>query len=123
MTDVRAKIAAGDYETKLPWNSSVTMPEVLKKSVSKLTTDEMATIVEVKASYEADLAAARSGREARRADEARLMDEFRRDLENENGMVGHPKAGLLWDKAKSYSDGDGLTGIMLRYEDLVELVK
>ena len=53
----------------------------------------------------------------------RLTDELRARLERENGVVGHPKAALLWSKAWEHGHSAGLSEVESWYDDLVELIK
>lgn len=68
-----------------------------------------------------DDAALKAARLAYSADANRLLVEFQKDLEEENGMVGHPKAEAVFKKARH--DGDGFREQADQYEELVALVK
>lgn len=44
-------------------------------------------------------------------------------LEEKYGVVGHPKADLLFDMAWDYGHSGGEEGVEFYYEDLIELIK
>lgn len=44
-------------------------------------------------------------------------------LEEENDLVEHPKAGMLWSKAWEMGHSAGLSEVELYYNDLAELLK
>lgn len=58
-----------------------------------------------------------------RNEDARMNALFRKDLEEECGMTGHPKADLLFDKAWDLGHSSGFNEVAIYYTDLVELVK
>lgn len=49
------------------------------------------------------------------AEEARMEDLLRQDLEEEHGMTGHPKAGKLFDLAWSYGHSSGYHDVVSHY--------
>lgn len=63
--------------------------------------------------------------EQRKANEeaGRRADELRARLERDNGVVGNPKADLLWSKAWELGHANGLSEVECYYDDLVELIK
>lgn len=61
--------------------------------------------------------------EAYNQEEVRLVELFRADIETEYGMVGHPKASLLFSKAWERGHSGGFCEIAIVYDDLVELIK
>ena len=60
---------------------------------------------------------------AKRIEEAELLAMFKADLEVEHGMIGHPKADIMYSKAWEEGHGSGLYEVALCYENLVELIK
>ena len=54
---------------------------------------------------------------------ALLLERFVPDLEEEFGVVGNPKAGLLYWKAYDRGHAYGLEEIYSHYSDLVELIR
>ena len=64
--------------------------------------------------------------EARRQyyiEEKRVMSIFQEDLMKELGILGHPKAQLLYDIAWSHGHSDGLHSVVNWAEELVVLIK
>lgn len=61
-------------------------------------------------------------RRAYREDEARLLREFRADLEKEFSMTDHPKAFLLWEIAWREGHSEGLASVYRWYDELSVLV-
>jgi hypothetical protein len=53
----------------------------------------------------------------------RLIGVFENALQEEHGMKGHPKAGLLFYKAWDKGHSSGHYEVALAYADLLELVK
>lgn len=119
---VRDKINAGDYETKLPYPMKPKNPSILNARVGSLSADELASIPKTKAAYEKEMAEYPALRAAYNADEARLLAQFKADLEAEYGVVGHPKADKLYALAWEHGHSAGLTEVVHYYEEFVELV-
>ena len=70
-------------------------------------------------SWEEVVAQQRLYREEQRSIEAQL----RADLETEHGLIGHPKASLLWDMAWEDGHGYGYIEVVYLYDRLANLVK
>lgn len=121
--NVREKLAAKAYEVTLPYPTTVREPAVLRKTARDLTAEEFATLPQVKADYEIAKAAEKEARDAYYRQMGELTEQFRRDVEAENDMIGHPKASLLWSKAWEMGHSAGLGEVLTYYEDLVELVQ
>lgn len=62
-------------------------------------------------------------RQAYRSEDVRIHNEFRKSLEEEFGMVGHPKANKLFEIAWREGHSEGYQSIVYWYEELYELVK
>lgn len=62
-------------------------------------------------------------RRAHGVEEARIVAEFRSDLEMEFGMAGHVKADALFSRAWEDGHAYGLSEVASRYADLVELAR
>lgn len=62
-------------------------------------------------------------REKHDAEERRLTELFRADLEVEHGFTGHPKAGALFSKAWDHGHAVGLHEVAFWYADLAELAR
>lgn len=59
----------------------------------------------------------------RRAEMMRAEVELREKLERENGLVGHPKAGKLWQLAWQWGHAYGDNDVKDYYDDMAELLK
>ena len=59
----------------------------------------------------------------RSLDEARLLVEFKKDLEAVFGTAGNPKADLLYSKAWDLGHDNGLNEVLTYYNDFVELIR
>lgn len=117
------KIQNGDYMTKIEPNPRPPIPLLLRKRASELTEDEIATLAVVKAKYVAAEEAHKSNYQERIADGNRLIAQFQHDLEEEAGMLDHPKAALLYSKAYEDGHASGFAEIHHVYYNLLELVK
>jgi hypothetical protein len=62
-------------------------------------------------------------REAMREKERQETDAFRARLEEENDIVGHPKADKLWSLAWEYGHAYGYTEVKSYYVEMMELLK
>lgn len=118
---VRDQINNGDYKTKLPYPERVPKPLLMRKRVEDLNEGEIASIPQVTADFKATLAKWDVDYTQYRDDQNRLDRQFRDDVEAEFGMTGHPKADVLWSKARERGDGD-TDGTLDAYEDLHELI-
>jgi hypothetical protein len=117
------RVVAGEYNTKLPYPERVKEPAIMRKMAKDLTPDELVALPSIVAQYEADKVAYNEARAAYSADGGRLSDQFKADLEAENGVVGHPKADLLWSKAYDHGHSAGFAEITIYYNDFVDLIK
>ena len=113
----------GEYKNSLPYPERVKEPAVLRKSARDLTDDEVASLAAVKAQYVADVEAHERAKYAYRQEEGRLFAKFRADLEAEYGLVGHPKADALFNRAWEQGHSAGFGEVATIYDDLVELVR
>jgi hypothetical protein len=57
-----------------------------------------------------------------RIENARLLEVFRKDLEHEYGMIGHPKADVLWRLAYDRGHSAGYNEIYNEYDELSVLI-
>ena len=53
----------------------------------------------------------------------KIAEMFWRDLEEENGMVGHPKSALTKEMAVLYSEPGDTIGLIMCYENLAKLAR
>ncbi len=63
----------------------------------------------------------KAARDAYNGQNSGLIEQFQKDLEEENGMVGHPKADAVFNKARN--DRPNFQEQADEYEALAELVK
>lgn len=64
-----------------------------------------------------------SARNAYGNERQQLSAQFKADLEDDNGVVGNPKADMLYSKADERGRSGGYYDIMNAYEDMVDLIK
>lgn len=119
---VRDDIAAGLYETKLPYPAKPKNPSILSAKAGALSDEELASVPKTKGDHEKAMADYREARAAYDKDEARLLAQFQADLEAEFGVVGHPKADKLYALAWERGHASGLAEVVTHYEELVDLV-
>ena len=112
MKSVIEKLKDGEYFTNIPYEY-VTVP---------INEDTM-TVRQAREHIEAQKLAKREHSNRRRADVARLEEQFHTDLATENGLVGHPKEKKLFQWAWDLGHSSGLGEVAQIYEDLSELVK
>lgn len=75
-----------------------------------------------RSSYEADLAKFRDLVRDYKAEDARLIEQFKQDALDDLGIANHPKANILWEKAWDWGRGDGLYQVWNCLLDLVDLL-
>jgi len=121
--DVRQKLEAGEYKAKVEFPTKPTEPTVFRKTAKDLTREEAQALPAMKDDYDAAMKLYREGRHAHRRSEQEAIERFRNDMEEENQMIGHPKAEILWGKAWEEGHSNGLLNVLWYYEDLLELVK
>lgn len=122
MSVISEKLKTDAYTSKLPYPSKPFKPAVFNKRASDLTSAELTSMVAVRQQYETELDAYKEGVAAWREDSSRLAAEFRADLEHQYGMVGHPKADMLYSKAYELGHSAGFSDVHHYYSDLVDLV-
>lgn len=71
----------------------------------------------------AEVETRRAARELQRADVQRETLKLRARLEEENGLIGHPKAELLWQIIWDRSHHNGLSEVENAYDEMAELLK
>lgn len=111
LPDIHAKIDAGDYETKIPYD--YVMVPVDKDTM---------TIRQAEEHVERERLARSNHRRKRDEDDSRLVEMFRADIAKCCGVVGHPKESKLWNMAYEYGHSSGLREIASYYDDLADLV-
>lgn len=121
--DAFKKYIQGAYENKLTVPVKPTEPAVLRKRAGVLTAAEQESLPEVIRAYEAEKKAYETARVAYNAESGRLMAQAQADLEADHGIVGNPKADMLWSKAWDRGHAYGLGEVISIYGDLVDLVK
>ena len=112
MATVMEKVDAGYYETKIPYEY-VTVP----------VDENTMTVRQAREHFEIQRVAKANHRRRRREDEDRLVEQFRKDLAVEYGLVGHPKEEKLYAKAWEFGHSSGLYDVAVYYDELSELVK
>ncbi len=110
---VRDDIAAGKYENHVPY-SPPPMPEI---------DETKTTIARAREIREAYQASKLDQHRLHQEEGGRLTTLLKADLEAENGVVGHPKANLLWSLAWEHGHSSGYSDVVNYYDNFVELLK
>lgn len=106
---VRDNLEAGKYENKVPF------------SVEKISVDERCgRRATMKAAEKLRLS---EQRRLHRENEGAMTALLQHDLEDEYGLVGHPKAGKLFALAWDHGHSSGYGEVIHYYEEFVELLK
>lgn len=109
--DVIGAIRAGRYENKVP------------SGIDKVPVDENTmTVRQAREHVEREKQRERDQRDARRAEEARLDEMFRADLERQYGLTGHPKADKVFSLAYERGHSGGREQVANEYSELAELL-
>lgn len=116
--DVTANIAAGAYVNTLTYPQSPSKPSLPFRPTAAQAR-EYADKLEA---YEVAKTAQREARAAYSAETVRLEEQFRKDLEEEYGMKGHPKADVLFMKAWDHGHNSGYGEVANYYDSFHELV-
>ncbi len=118
MVDLYDKLDSGAYINKLPYPSR---PKKPSKALITTAADarEYADALEI---YESAHEAWLKASDMYNAETQRLRKQFVQDIEAHNGTLGHPKAGLLFDKAWEYSHSEGYRAVAETYSELAELL-
>lgn len=116
--DVWTKLEDNAYRNPEPY------PQMPRKPIlsARATPAEVRQYADALEAHDETMKAHRAQVAAYYARSAALEAEFRRDLEVEYLMVGHPKADLLYAKAWDRGHAGGLHDVANHYSDLVELV-
>lgn len=110
LINVRDAIEEGRYKNTVPY------------TWTKIPVRDDMTVREAREHEETQLRLQREQRDAYRREDGRLCGLFRDDLEREHGVVGNPKADLLWQKAWEGGHANGFSEVCSHYENLVELI-
>ena len=121
MISVQDKMVDGSYENPFKYPTKPQTPAILSKKVGELTTDE---ITQIKHSLET-FQLAKQKYEKDKADylaaEKSQIIQFQKDLEEEFGLSGHPKAQMLFDI--SWRTGDrSLPNTYVAYSEISRLL-
>ena len=88
-----------------------------------MTTEEFLAAKEAIASYEAALQARTEAVKQRRRAAHDLMDQFQKDLEECEGLVGHPKAPKLFSIAWDRCHSGGFSDVAGCYSEMADLLR
>jgi hypothetical protein len=119
MTDVYNKWIAGEYKNTLPYPDAPARP----KLGSKPTSEEARAYAEALDKYDVLVKAYNVKRNEYHTQTYELETKLRADLEEENEVVGNPKAGRLWDIAWDRGHSGGYGEVISNYNELVDLIK
>ncbi len=116
---VREKLMNGEYKTKLEYPKRDKKP---KMELIKPTAAQARAYADAMDAYEAGQADYDAARMAWHADEQRLLEQFRKDLEAEFDLTGHPKADKVWSKAWEHGHSAGLGEVIYWYDEFADMV-
>lgn len=124
--DLAQRIKDGEFDSRLEYPEYFKKPRLPEIKV----TDTVEKILELKTKFDNDEIAFKNGfdiyereRKECNADKARLEALFQKALEENCGVTGHSKAGMLYGIAYDYGHGGGFLEIYHNYIDLVDLIK
>lgn len=109
--NVRDNLAAGKYENKVPY------------SIDKIPVDENTmTVKQAREHTESEKQRSREQTRKHRENEGVMSAAVKSDLEAQEGLVGHPKADLLWSIAWERGHSSGYSDVISVYEEMAELL-
>lgn len=114
MSEVVESIRAGKYKNTLPSPWDLERPTLDHENM---------TGKQVREAKEAFEAKRLDVRRAYNAEDRRLNQLFVADLEQENGLTGHPKASRVYEMAYERAHSEGNEAVAWTYAELAELVK
>ena len=109
------KIRAGLYNRKLPYNPPET--ELIKIDPENMTGKQVREAKEANDRKKVEYRLAYS------KNSGELASQFRKDLEEDCGTTGHPKADMLFNKAYDRGHSGGFEEVTNAYYDMVDLIK
>ena len=121
--DIYTKIRNGVYEVMGPYPVKPDKPYALQKMASALDDDEIASLREVKAQYEADTVLYKAAVATRRDRQAELYSKFADDLACEYGIDNKDLANKVYSAAYDRGHSSGLSDVANAYSDLASIAK
>jgi hypothetical protein len=130
MKTTREKIEAGEFNSKVeylerpkaPKGYKNTVENIIKQAPKGLELQALEKVGKEYLDYLQKLEDWKKAVDAWRKSENEGIRNFRKALEEENGLTNHPKADDLWIKAWDKGHSSGLSEVAWQYEDLLDLV-
>lgn len=116
------RIRVGHYKPTMAYPVRPTKPAILSKRVCDLTVEEIATILEDKAAFEAEEIAYKEQLILYKEKGGGVVRDLQRDLEKEYNLSGHPKASKLYEIAYDMGHHSGMEEVANYYDTLSELL-
>jgi len=116
------RVRAGHYNPTMEYPRKPVSPSILYKKVVNLSADEIASLLEIKATYEEELRVYAEYRALYNANNGGVKRDFQSDLEKEYDLVGHPKASKLYEIAYDMGHSSGMEDVAHYYCQLSELL-
>ena len=116
------RIRVGHYKPTMAYPVRPTKPAILSKRVSDLTVEEIATILEAKAAFEAAKISYEEQLILYKENGGGVVGDFKGDLEKEYSLTGHPKASKLYEIAYDMGHHSGMEEVANHYDTLSELL-
>jgi hypothetical protein len=108
-----------NYKNTMPWPSAIKKPRLTSLSPTQ---EELDTYTKLHEKYMSDIVESDAQKKAYRIHERILMNQFKKDLLDELGITGHPKADKLYDFAWEHGHSDGYASVYSWAEELVDLI-
>lgn len=105
-------IREGKYESKVPCSVEIVPVN-----------EDTMTVRQAREHKEAEKERDRRQRRLHDEERARLNAMVKADLEEEYGVIGHPKADKLWEIAWEHGHSSGYHDVACHYAELVELIQ
>lgn len=116
------RIRVGHYKPTMEYPRKPVSPTILYTRVVDLSADEVASLLEVKATYEEEVRVYNEQRAIYNANNGGVVGDLQGDLEEEYGLVGHPKASKLFEIAYDMGHSGGMEDVANYYCHLSELL-
>lgn len=98
-------------------------PAIFRKCAADLTAEESRSLPRLKREHEQATKEYKEARDAYLRRQVELENEFKRDLEEEHGVTGHPKAERLFQIAWDHGHSAGFSEVLGWYSELAELIQ
>ncbi len=113
------RVRAGHYNPTMEYPRQ---PTTFLERIGGVRADDIASLLEVKATYEEEVRVYNEQRDLYKANNGGVKRDFQSDLEEEYDLVGHPKASKLYEIAYDMGHSSGMEDVAHYYCQLSELL-